>query len=296
MNFASTLWEWLPILALGGGAPALFHWQTGRILAPERGGIRQLPGPPAPSAKDKEGELLQALSERGELIPVTAAMRTTLTANEAAEMLEELAGKGYLGLRVEEGVQSYALPESDRRGVPGAPPGTPLSGPERQAAQEEPAENPAVEAGGPTGRASEAGRARSASSRETLRTSWWSGRRGPARSVARELGGGSGHPRRAFSPVGMYRPFGLDVALEFEPLVRETCPDYGGEAPCQSAGRLVGVPNPIGGLRLAGKAGRARSAGTLRLPQRHHNQVAVHGLRRRSMAPLNARNPPNYGP
>jgi DNA-binding NarL/FixJ family response regulator len=47
-----------------------------------------------------------------------------LTADEAAAMLEELAGKGYLQLRVEGGVQAYALGEQDRRELPETPSGT----------------------------------------------------------------------------------------------------------------------------------------------------------------------------
>jgi DNA-binding NarL/FixJ family response regulator len=47
-------------------------------------------------------------------------MRTSLTADEAAEMLEKLAGKGHLQLQVEEGIQSYALREPDRRSLPGS--------------------------------------------------------------------------------------------------------------------------------------------------------------------------------
>lgn len=41
--------------------------------------------------KPKERELLEALTERGDLTPTTAAMRTSLTVDEASKMLEELA-------------------------------------------------------------------------------------------------------------------------------------------------------------------------------------------------------------
>jgi DNA-binding NarL/FixJ family response regulator len=112
VNFANSLWEWLPILALGGAVPAAVLWQANRILVSR-------PEPrPLPSAKDTETELLEALAERDELTPVTAAMRTSLTADEAAAMLEELAGKGYLRLLVKDGLQAYALRESDRHGLP----------------------------------------------------------------------------------------------------------------------------------------------------------------------------------
>ena len=61
--------------------------------------------------KVKERELLDALAERGEL--TTAAMRTSLTVDEASKMLEGLARKGHLELRVED----CALRE--RRELPG---------------------------------------------------------------------------------------------------------------------------------------------------------------------------------
>lgn len=112
MNTAGSLWEWLPIFAFGGAAPALFLWQANRALNPRH------KSPSSSGAKDKENEILGALAERGELTPITAAIRTSLTADEAARMLEELAGKGYLRLRMEEGAQMYALQESDRRGLP----------------------------------------------------------------------------------------------------------------------------------------------------------------------------------
>ena len=64
--------------------------------------------------KDKERELLEALAERGELTPTTAAIRTSLTVEEASKMLDELAGKGYLKLQAEDGIMAYALRERDR--------------------------------------------------------------------------------------------------------------------------------------------------------------------------------------
>ncbi len=69
--------------------------------------------------KLKERELLHVLAERGELTPTTAAMRTSLTVDEASKMLEELARKGHLKLRVEDGAMAYALSERDRHETPG---------------------------------------------------------------------------------------------------------------------------------------------------------------------------------
>lgn len=115
VNYASTFWEWAPIMVFGLGVPAAVLWQANRVLAP----AREIPI--KPSAKDKEKELLTAFSERGELTAVTAAMRTSLTADEAAKMLDWLAGKGYVRMRVDDGLQAYALPGPDRREMP---PGT----------------------------------------------------------------------------------------------------------------------------------------------------------------------------
>jgi DNA-binding NarL/FixJ family response regulator len=126
VNFAHSFWEWLPIFAFGLGVPAAALWQANRLLASR-------PEPlPLPSAKDKESELLAALAELGELTPVTAAMRTSLTADEAAAMLDELAGKGYLRLRVQDGLQTYALRELERHVLPESSQQTPRTpfGPE----------------------------------------------------------------------------------------------------------------------------------------------------------------------
>jgi ATP/maltotriose-dependent transcriptional regulator MalT len=69
--------------------------------------------------KAKERELLHVLAERGELTPTAAAMRTSLTVDEASKVLEELAHKGHLKLRVEDGVMAYALSQRDRHELPG---------------------------------------------------------------------------------------------------------------------------------------------------------------------------------
>lgn len=115
VNLAESAWEWAWVLAFGTVIPVALLWQAKRFLSP-----------PAPlrsvSGGEKEKELLQALGERGELTPVTAAIQTSLTADEAAGRLEELARSGYLSLVVEDGVQAYALRERDRRGLPEMPP------------------------------------------------------------------------------------------------------------------------------------------------------------------------------
>lgn len=64
--------------------------------------------------KKRERELLRALADRGELTPTSAAMSTSLTVDEASKMLEELARKGHLEPRVEDGIVAYTLHERDR--------------------------------------------------------------------------------------------------------------------------------------------------------------------------------------
>jgi ATP/maltotriose-dependent transcriptional regulator MalT len=61
------------------------------------------------AGKVKERQLLEALVERGVLSPTAAAVRTSLTVDEASKMLEQLAHKGYLRLREENGIMAYAL-------------------------------------------------------------------------------------------------------------------------------------------------------------------------------------------
>jgi ATP/maltotriose-dependent transcriptional regulator MalT len=87
-------------------------------------------------ADNQKRELVDALVDRGELTPATAAMRTSLTVDEASRMLEDLARKGSLRPRAGDGLVSYALRDRDPSetspiGLSGAPDavagGTPLA-------------------------------------------------------------------------------------------------------------------------------------------------------------------------
>ena len=66
-----------------------------------------------PAANARERELLEALQRRGELTPAEAAMETSLTVNEADKMLEDLAAKGHLEVRVRGGGLFYSLWENE---------------------------------------------------------------------------------------------------------------------------------------------------------------------------------------
>ena len=66
-----------------------------------------------PAANARERQLLEALQRRGELSPAEAAMETSLTVNEADKMLEELAARGHLDVRVRGGGLFYGLWENE---------------------------------------------------------------------------------------------------------------------------------------------------------------------------------------
>lgn len=104
---------WIGVLGIGVAAPVLLLWQINRAIAAHEASRRAVPG-----AREKEKELLGALEARGGITPVTAAISTSLTADEAASMLDELADKGYLRLQTEEGIRTYALAEQGARELP----------------------------------------------------------------------------------------------------------------------------------------------------------------------------------
>ena len=105
---------WLAVLGIGVAAPALLLWQLNHAIAAHEESHRAVLG-----ARSKEKEILGVLEERGELTPTTAAMRTSLTVDEASEMLEGLARRGHLELQMEDGLMAYALSKHDRQGLPG---------------------------------------------------------------------------------------------------------------------------------------------------------------------------------
>jgi ATP/maltotriose-dependent transcriptional regulator MalT len=105
---------WLAVFGLGVVAPVLLLRQINRAIEAHEESRR-----PAPDAREKEKELLEALEEGGEITPATAAMRTSLTVDEASEMLEELARKGHLEMQMEEGIMAYSLGERRGQALPG---------------------------------------------------------------------------------------------------------------------------------------------------------------------------------
>jgi DNA-binding CsgD family transcriptional regulator len=105
---------WIAVFGIGVLGPVLILRQMTQAIAAHEESRRATPG-----AREKEKELLGALEKHGELTPATAAMRTSLTVDEASKMLEELARKGHLETQTEEGVAAYCLGEPDRRALPG---------------------------------------------------------------------------------------------------------------------------------------------------------------------------------
>lgn len=106
-GLAGSPWAWLGVLGIGVAAPALLLWQANRAIAAYEERRRALP-----DARDREKELLAALEERGEITAAAAAMRTSLTVEEAARMLDGLARRGHLRPLNRDGALAYALFEN----------------------------------------------------------------------------------------------------------------------------------------------------------------------------------------
>jgi ATP/maltotriose-dependent transcriptional regulator MalT len=109
---------WLAVFGLGIVAPVLLFKQINRAIEAHEESRRR----PAPDEREKEKELLEALGESGEITPATAAMRTSLTVDEASKMLEELSRKCHLEKQMEEGIVAYFLGELRRQALPGGDP------------------------------------------------------------------------------------------------------------------------------------------------------------------------------
>jgi hypothetical protein len=109
VNLAASAWAWACVFIFGTAVPTFFLWHANRLLNPPEHSRRAL------SAENKQKELLKVLAERGEITPVTAALRTSLDVEEATGMLDELAIQNHLEVRAEEGVLLYVLRKRDRR-------------------------------------------------------------------------------------------------------------------------------------------------------------------------------------
>lgn len=108
-GLADSPWVWLGVLGIGVVAPAVLLRQINRAIAAHEQNRRAVPG-----AREKEKELLRALEERGEITPAAAAMRTSLTVEEASKMLDKLAAKGHMQVLNQDGVLAYTLFNKDQ--------------------------------------------------------------------------------------------------------------------------------------------------------------------------------------
>lgn len=109
MALATSPGSWLIALGIGVIAPIILMIQINRAIS-----LHENRNQGVPDSGDKERELLQALKDRGDITPATAAMRTSLTVEEAARMLEKLASKGHLKLLNYDGALAYSLFERDQ--------------------------------------------------------------------------------------------------------------------------------------------------------------------------------------
>lgn len=116
-GLADSPWAWMGVLSIGVVAPVVLLTQVNRAIASYED-RKSVPS----GAGDGERELLEAARDRGEITPATAAMRTSLTVDEAAAMLERLAGKGHLRAVSHDGMLAYSLFERDRLDGPAEDP------------------------------------------------------------------------------------------------------------------------------------------------------------------------------
>jgi hypothetical protein len=111
--------SWLSFFMLWSGSPlpvvaAPLLPSTVLVLL----GIWQLWNKRSPDTKPPPGtekQLLVALSRSRSLTPVEAAIETSLTLDEAEEILSRLANRGHLRVESRDGVLYYALPGRDVR-------------------------------------------------------------------------------------------------------------------------------------------------------------------------------------
>ena len=124
VGWQSALYVFVLVIACVFLAPLTTFWWVVPVLGaavPIALTLLAEPGHRSLRADDKaakERELLGALAERRNLTPAAAAMRTSLTVDEAQGMLEDLARKGHLELHAGDGIVSYSLAERDRPFAP----------------------------------------------------------------------------------------------------------------------------------------------------------------------------------
>ncbi len=113
--FTQFPWLWWLVFVFGWSV-----FPAARLLVRGVAGLSDGGGQEAISANSKERELLGTLREHEEITPTQAAMETSLTVEEADDMLKDLAAKGHLEVRVRGGGIFYGLwraDEAEKRGI-----------------------------------------------------------------------------------------------------------------------------------------------------------------------------------
>jgi hypothetical protein len=87
-------WMAIPTILVCRGVWQLGHWRPQDV--------QRKPG--------SEKQLLMIIADTGGITPVEAALETSLTVDEAEEVLSRLADRGHLLVESRDGVLSYALP------------------------------------------------------------------------------------------------------------------------------------------------------------------------------------------
>lgn len=110
VNMLAGWWLWWLVFPLMGVLIPAF----GLFVRGVAGVVDSDPEEKVSPANDRERELLEALSRRGEMTPAQAAMETSLTVRDADDMMKALAKDGHLDVRVRGGGIFYALWDYDR--------------------------------------------------------------------------------------------------------------------------------------------------------------------------------------
>ena len=113
--FTQFPWLWWLVFVFGWSV-----FPAARLLVRGVAGLSDGGGQEAIGANSKERQLLGTLREHEEITPTQAAMETSLTVEEADDMLKDLAAKGHLEVRVRGGGIFYGLwrgEEAERRGL-----------------------------------------------------------------------------------------------------------------------------------------------------------------------------------
>lgn len=107
--FACTLAAPTALRLLREGLIGVTEAEPGQRRVTDSEGPMVAQDPNEANAKSDERQLLEVIERHGKITPARAALETPLTVDEADRLLSELAQKGHLQVRVEEGKVVYTL-------------------------------------------------------------------------------------------------------------------------------------------------------------------------------------------